>query len=165
MLDFIFDEIDFSPQITSFQGIHLWVIHAEKIPPHIGLSIDNYYFSLKANGRDDAIQVNSILQIISKKEIGTLLIKLKSNTTLNQMKAEFDKFESAQDLNSTCLVPIKRCLNAPKKILKLSDLLHYLKAEGEILSVFGLHLNNDYKGIEKYSTIEIQQRITKLKQC
>jgi hypothetical protein len=34
-----------------------------------------------------------------------------------------------------------------------------------IYSVFGLHLNNDYKGIKCYTTTEIQQRIEKLKRC
>lgn len=165
MFDFVFKDLDFSPRIDSFSGIHLWVIHADKTPPHIGFSIDNHYFSLKANGKDNGISTDSILQIIQKKKIGTVLVKLNSDTTFQETKLAFEKFDSAKGLNSSCLVPIRNVLKAPNSISKLSELLFFLETQHMIYSVFGLHLSNDYKGIKSYSTIEIQQRIEKLKRC
>lgn len=165
MFDFTFKDLDFSTQIDSFSGIHLWIIHADKIPPHIGFSIDNHYFSLKANGKDNGISTDSILQIIQKKKIGTVFVKLNYDLTFYEVKAAFEKFESAKDLNSSCLVPIKNILNAPDSISKLSEMLHFLETQNTIYSTFGLHLSNDYKGIKSYTTTEIQQRIEKLKRC
>jgi hypothetical protein len=165
MFDFIFKDIDFTSRIDSFSGINLWVIHADKIPPHIGFSIDNHYFSLKANGKDNGISTDSILQIIQKKKIGTVFVKLNFALTFEEIKSAFDEFESAKGLNSSCLVPIRNVLKAPNSISKLSELLYFLESQNMIYSVFGLHLNNDYKGIKSYTTTEIQQRIEKLKRC
>jgi hypothetical protein len=165
MFDFIFKDLDFTSRIDSFSGIHLWIIHADKIPPHIGFSIDNHYFSLKANGKDNGISTVSILQIIQKKKIGTVFVKLNFALTFEEIKSAFDEFESAKGLNSSCLVPIRNVLKAPNSISKLSELLYFLETQNMIYSVFGLHLNNDYKGIKSYTTTEIQQRIEKLKRC
>lgn len=165
MFDFIFKNLDFTSRTDSFSGIHLWIIHADKIPPHIGFSIDNHYFSLKANGKDNGISTESILQIIQKKKIGTVFIKLNGDLTFQETKLAFDKFDSAKGLNSSCLVPIRNVLKAPNSISKLSELLFFLETQNMIYSVFGLHLSNDYKGIKSYTTTEIQQRIEKLKRC
>jgi hypothetical protein len=165
MVDFIFKDLNFSSKFDSFSGIHLWIIHADKIPPHIGFSIDNHYFSLKANGKDNGISIDSILQIIQKKKIATVFVKLNGKLTFQETKLAFDKFDCAKALNSSCLVPIRNVLNAPNSISKLSELLFFLETQNMIYSVFGLHLGNDYKGIKSYTTTEIQQRIEKLKRC
>jgi hypothetical protein len=165
MFDYIFKDVDFSPRIDSFSGIHLWIIHADKTPPHIGFSIDNHYFSLKANGKDNGISTDSILQIIQKKKIGTVFVKLNCDLIFQEKKLAFDAFDSAKGLNSSCLVPIRNVLKAPNSISKLSELLYFLETQNMIYSIFGLHLSNDYKGIKSYTTTEIQQRIEKLKRC
>lgn len=165
MFDFIFKDLASTSRIDSFSGIHLWIIHADKIPPHIGFSIDNRYFSLKANGKDNGISVDSILQIIHKKNIETVFVKLSCALTLQETKLAFDDFDSARGLNSSCLVPIRNVLKAPNSILKLSELLYFLETQNMIYSVFGLHLSDDYKGIKSYTIFDIQQRIEKLKRC
>ena len=162
MFDFIFDSIQFQEKIEQLHGVHLWILHADKIPPHIGISVDEHYFSLKAKGKDESVAIKSMLQVIDKKKISTVLIQLKSNLTFDQVRIEYSKFERAFGLETSCLVPIKNCLNAPKNIQKLSELLHFLQDENQLLSVFGLHLINEYKGIKSYSIDEIQQRIEKL---
>ena len=162
MFDFIFDSIQFQEKIEQLHGVHLWILHAAKIPPHIGISVDEHYFSLKAKGKDESVSIQSMLQVIDKKKISTVLIQLKSNLTFDQVRIEYSKFERAFGLETSCLVPIKNCLNAPKNIQKLSELLHFLQDENQLLSVFGLHLINEYKGIKSYTIDEIQQRIEKL---
>jgi hypothetical protein len=131
----------------------------ERKPTH------NHYFSLKANGKDNGISTDSILQIIQKKKIATVFVKLNGKLTFQETKLAFDKFDCAKALNSSCLVPIRNVLNAPNSISKLSELLFFLETQNMIYSVFGLHLGNDYKGIKSYTTTEIQQRIEKLKRC
>jgi hypothetical protein len=162
MFDFVFDSIQFKEKIEHLQGVHLWILHADKIPPHIGISVDGHYFSLKAKGKDEAIAIQSMLQVVEKKKISTVLIQLKSNLTFEQVRIEYSNFERALGLETSCLVPIKNCLNAPQTIQKLSDLLQFLQEENRLLSVFGLHLTNENKGIKSYTIDEIQQRIEKL---
>ena len=47
----------------------LWVLHADKIPPHIGLSKNDQFYSLKVSGKDEGLPVRNVLQIIEKKNI------------------------------------------------------------------------------------------------
>jgi RNase H-fold protein (predicted Holliday junction resolvase) len=162
MFDFVFDTIHFQEKIVQLNGVHLWILHADKIPPHIGISVNNTYFSLKAKGKDEAIAIQSILQVIDKKKISTILVQLKVDLKKEDLNKEYANFERAFGLETSCLVPIKNCLEAPKSIQKLSDLLHFLQEQHLLLSVFGLHLTNEYKGIKSYSIDEIQQRIEKL---
>ena len=61
MFDFEFDhiikdEVDLAPE----QGLFLWVFHADKIPPHIGISLDGCFFSLKSSGVDIDLELSLI---------------------------------------------------------------------------------------------------------
>ncbi|NBR15845.1 MAG: hypothetical protein EBU01_14895, partial [Crocinitomicaceae bacterium] len=60
MFDFEFKNIQFVNHLETKTGVYLWILHADKIPPHIGISIDGQYFSLKAKGKDENISDKSI---------------------------------------------------------------------------------------------------------
>ena len=47
--DFEFDFIDPNFENVNHQKTLLWIVHANKIPPHIGISVDGYFFSLKVD--------------------------------------------------------------------------------------------------------------------
>ena len=40
-------------------------IYADKVPPHVGISQGNLFYSLKSNGKDE-LPVNKVLEIIEK---------------------------------------------------------------------------------------------------
>jgi hypothetical protein len=162
MFDFEFKNIQFVNHLETKTGVYLWILHADKIPPHIGISIDGQYFSLKAKGKDENISDKSIFQVIDKKQIKSVVLKLNIKSNLELFTSEFSCFQRAIGVESSCLVPVRKILKAPETILKLSDLLRYLETEQQIEAVFGLYLNNEYKGIRFYTTNDIQQRIEAL---
>ena len=53
-------------------GLFLCVLHADKTPPHIGISINGLYYSLKAKGKDIALPVNEVFKVVERKKIATV---------------------------------------------------------------------------------------------
>lgn len=145
-------EIDFSKNV-------IWVLHADKIPPHIGFSADNTFFSLKVSGKDEGLHTDNVLELIQRKRIPTLLIQLADIRLLETVKSEYDLFECAVFGSITCLNPIRNLLSQPEAT-QLSDLLN--RIENNIRRVGGVNLPDNYKTLPSYSTDEIHSYIRQL---
>ena len=50
MYSYLFEEFIIENQNVDFKNPHLWILNSDKIPPHIGISQDFKFFSLKASG-------------------------------------------------------------------------------------------------------------------
>lgn len=142
-------------------SVYLWVWHADKIPPHIGISSQGNYFSLKTNGKDKNIAIEKVRNVVQQKNIKTLLFELNEKLDLSQMEDCFDLYSKTVSNETTCLHPICALLNYPDaKILK--DLLLELKANNRILKTIGFNIDNTFKGIQNYSVEDIHSRLRKL---
>lgn len=144
------------------QGIFICVLHANKIPPHIGISENGSFFSLKINGKDEGIQIEKLLTILNKREIASLFIKLKK-CEIKSLANVFSNYEQIIPNKTNCLSPIVEVLKLESIFENISELLKFLDRKNNIESIFGLNLPNDYKGIPKYSKEEITNRIVYLK--
>ena len=146
------------------QGIFLWVFHADKIPPHIGISKDGFYFSLKVSGKDEFVSVEKISKLLKTKKIPTLIIKTSENSIKNrQLETIFEKYQTANSDGLTCLTPIIEIYFSETKDLILIELLNLLNEAGVMETIFGINLPVDYKGIPAYSRQDIQNRLYQLK--
>ncbi len=143
------------------KGVFIWVIHVNKIPPHIGISSNGIFYSLKVNGKDNGIPTDIILKLIEKKKIHTLFIELKS-LELCELDLIYNRFKDLSSPEITCLTPIIEFLKEDSKIETVSELLVNLDKKNQIKSFFGLNLTDDFVGIPSYSKIDIQNRILKL---
>lgn len=150
-----------SPEFLQ-NGFFLWVWYADKIPPHIGCSINGNYFSLKVNGKDENIETSKVLAVIQRKKIPTVILKVESNCSVDSVRTNYLKYKNAESGKNTCLTPITQLLNCSDVAFQLSDLLVYLKNNNQIESVFGLNLANDYKGIPTYTLNDIENRLRKI---
>ena len=137
----------------------IWVLHADKTPPHIGISIKEYFYSLKINGKDEGLAIPSLLQLIVKKQIPTLAISLNTPMKNEQIKSVFSTFGSKIGSNETCLSPIVKLLTPQLNDLILIELLTELDKKEQIKSIYGFHLPIGYTGIPNYTRETIQQRI------
>ena len=137
----------------------IWVLHADKTPPHIGISIENAFFSLKINGKDEDLELNSLINLIHKKQLPTLAIVLNSIVNAKQVKNVFHSFGPRINQPETCLSPIVNVLAPTQKDLILIELLQLLEQQNHIKNVYGFHLPIDYQGIPSYTRETIQQRI------
>ena len=142
------------------QGIFLWVFHADKIPPHIGISKDGYYFSLKVTGKDENIQVEKILKLLANKDIPTLIIKTSQNSIqIKELENVFSKYKTAEGEGLTCLTPITEIYFSETQDLILIELLNLLDEAGVLETIFGINLTADFKGIPVYTRDDIQHRL------
>lgn len=145
------------------QGIYLWVFHADKIPPHIGISKDGFYFSLKVSSKDENIPVEKICNLLKTKKIPTLIIKTSENSIKNRhLETVFEKYQTANSEGLTCLTPITEIYFSETQDLILIELLNLLNEAGVVETTIGINLPADYKGIPVYSRQDIQIRLFQL---
>lgn len=145
------------------EGVYICVIHADKIPPHLGLIIDQKFFSLKTKGKDVDVPLDKLEHILSKKEVSTVFVKVVSSFTFSEIHDYFTQVSDGLAKGQTCLHPLIELLNPDEMCNTIADLLKYLERENQISAVFGLHLSNDYAGIPVYDRAAVENRIKTLR--
>ena len=93
MYSYLFDNSFCEIEDINFNHSILWVINNDKKPPHIGLSFNNKYFSLKANGLDLGLQTNSVLNFLNTKNTPFILIQLIENSDKRDLFSVFESFK------------------------------------------------------------------------
>lgn len=137
-------------------GTILWILNPHKKPPHLGISFQGKYFSLKFNGKDEHVNVLEFFKFTSIRNIPLIAIKLKQEVTLTQLTSAFQQFSKANSLTNSCLKPILIALKINKgSIEKLTDLLIHLKDEQLIEKSYGSNIKPDFSGIPFYTTNDL----------
>lgn len=134
----------------------LWVLHADKIPPHIGISNNGLFFSLKVRGKDENVRVESLVNTIYRKRIPTLCYEL-TDVDLD-LSSVFDNYRVAIAGEITCLAPIKEVLNC-HQVDKVSELIEQLELEGRVKAVGSVFLPEGFTQIPSYELNDIHERL------
>jgi len=145
------------------EGFYLWILHADKIPPHIGCSIDGSYFSLKVNGKDTELNFQKVLSLIETKSISSVLVKINIDIKLEKVLHIFSNYQKAEPEKNTCLSPIAELLDCCDEVQQLSELLKLLETRKELDFIFGLNLAKTYQSLPEYSKIDIENRLHHLR--
>lgn len=145
-------EIDFSTNV-------IWVFHADKIPPHIGFSSENRFYSLKVSGKDEQLNVQQVLELIHRKKIPSLFIQLKTAISLQEVEKAYQKYQRAVYGSITCLTPIRELVQQTNA-RQLSDLLN--RIDHAIETTAGIYLPENYTALPVYSIDEIYSYISEL---
>ena len=140
------------------QSCLLWVWHADKIPPHLGISVEGQYFSLKANGKDEGIKLSSVLSVLNKKRIKTVCFRLTCDIKLDDLIQEFSKFTTTIPDEISCLEPIQNLLHI-KAASQLNDLLIALDENQQIEETIGFNLPRDFKSFKRYTIDDVHARL------
>lgn len=140
---------------------YLWIWNPQSIPPHMGLSVEGCYFSLKANGVDLGSNLSDLIEIISRKKISVLLIELDAQFTVEDCRSIFSNFEKTIAHEVTCLNPIKSVFNTQTPN-KLSELLEELHFSGVIRRKIGLNINEPSIELPEYSIEDIHAHLVAL---
>ena len=156
--DFTFDHLKVIPEFNENDGVWLWIFHVDKVPPHVGISQGNFFYSLKSNGKDE-IPVKKVIEIIENKEIKSVLLNLNFTIKTVGIYQAFAQYNKAENLMTSCLAPIKNVINAPENILKLSDLLFFLNQNNAIAGYRYFNVNKSELGILKYGVEDIERRL------
>lgn len=161
-----YQDIKHLSNLTDFpeQSPLLYIFHADKIPPHIGWSRNNQFFSLKAKGVDFELDIAKINHIILNKHIPTLIIELKDNSIKNiNSSAVFSKYGKQLSDGATCLNPIDEIIFGKIKHDKIGDLIEILNDLNFISLIYGAQLPCSFKGIKYYTKSEVENRIFELR--
>ncbi len=151
--------------ICQFDEIHLgksllWVIHADKMPVHLGVSSNGRYFSLKKKGKDEHLSIEILQELLIRKQIPTLVFLLSNNIELSSLSEAFLNYHRTKAGEVSCIQPVLKCIGAPSNIPKVHELIDYLFQSNAIKAIFGMHLSSDFKGIPNYSVDTIDHFLT-----
>jgi hypothetical protein len=95
------------------KGTWLVILHASRIPPHVGLMIDGNYNSLTIKERELNVSAEVLLKTISQKKIEALFLKVikhpvfSSDYQLSTFQEQLNQFTTVKPNEATCLSPLK----------------------------------------------------------
>ncbi|MCW3070178.1 MAG: hypothetical protein JWO44_68 [Bacteroidetes bacterium] len=95
------------------KGVYLVVLHASRIPPHIGLIAGKKYHSLTIKGQETDHSIEALLKNIRMRKIPSLFIKIKAHPVFSNdfLKEHFiqdvQQFPKVSVGGATCLSPVK----------------------------------------------------------
>lgn len=151
----------------------LVILHANRIPPHIGLLINGKYQSLTIKGHELNIDIKALEKTITIKHIETLFIKLKTHPVFSlSFQTEIaqyyiQQYERVQSNQSTCLSPIKLFLQEFYVLPYLEDellfdLIERLKSNDYISEILSTQIeleNQKEIKLPRYTNTELGNRI------
>jgi hypothetical protein len=151
-------------------GVYMVVLHATRIPPHIGLIIDNHYHSLTIKGQDMNTPIRALIKNIEQRKIPSLFIKIKPHLTFSNayLKDHFllniQQFPKVDKRIATCLSPIKlffeEVYDIPmKEINFLFDLLPALNNEELIEHCSTLFIDTNTYQLPVYTQQQLDDEI------
>lgn len=156
------------------KGVYIAVIHATRIPPHIGLIISGKYHSLTVKGQDINTSVEALIKNTVQRKIPSLFIKIKTHPTFSEsyLKEHFitnvQQFPKVDIGVATCLSPIKLFFNETynvrvENINYLFELVPALSAENLIENTMALFVDEKRYQLPEYSEEEINRGIMEVK--
>lgn len=161
-LNSVFNSIEgFEPShhAVIIEALCLWIWHADKVPPHVGLSFQGKYYSLKVKGKDWQVPVYRVVEAIDKKNIPSLCLVI--SHAAHDPSILFEGYQRAEAGKITCLYPIREYFELPE-VSQLSELLAHLTEVKKIQRIFGFHLPENYSGIPSYGLQHIHARLEQL---
>ena len=156
------------------KGTWLVVLHASRIPPHVGLMIDGNYNSLTIKERELNVSSEVLLKTISQKKIEALFLKMvkhpvfSSDHQLNIFQEQLNQFTAVKQNEATCLSPLKLFFEEFYAVRNNKEQLFYdfvdeLFQNDYISRAIGLNIVNKSENniftLPHYTNGELQARI------
>lgn len=154
------------------KGTWLVILHANRIPPHVGLMINANYNSLTIKERELNVKAEVILKTISQKKIEALFFKIVNHPVFSEdyqlqiLQDHLQKFTAVKQNEATCLSPLKLFFEEFYAIRNNSDLLLYdfieeLNDNDYISDVVEINIKTDDHlfTFKTYTSDQLQERI------
>jgi len=154
------------------KGIYICILHAKRIPPHIGIIINGFYHSLTIKGAEPNVELKPLLKTIQQKKIASYFLKIVphpvySISYLNDVFLEILKeYPNITSNSSTCLTPLKLFFNEYYALNSSANDIIYsflsrLNNNNFILEAYSLNLTSENNMVEipVYSQDELNSKI------
>ena len=156
------------------KGLYIVVIHATRIPPHIGLIADGKFHSLTIKGQDINTSLEALIKNSNLRKIPSLFIKIKNHSTFSvpYLKEHFisniQQFPKVDIAVATCLSPVKLFFEevynvSMSNVNYLFELIPKLYSEGLIENISSLFVDEDTYELPVYSDEEINTGIAQVR--
>jgi hypothetical protein len=154
-----------------FKGTWLAILHAQRIPPHIGLIFDGNYNSLTIKEHELNIDAGILIKTILQKKIKSVFLKVvphpvfSLNHQLEMFQEQLRQCGYVKQNESTCLTPVKSFFRefyavcSPESDL-LYDFIPHLSNNQYIQSATSVNMELN-KGIDLpyYTPEELNEKI------
>ena len=160
MFNFIVKDFHKNLNTIDFQESCLWVINSNKTPPHIGVSTENLFFSLKANGKDFELSAQQVFQKLIEKNVELILFQLKEKIIAPVLNSIYSNYSFAIPSKISCLTPILEVFAINERIL-LPQLLSYLEDQNLISNIFVINSDREIIRIGNYTECDVAKEIEK----
>ena len=136
------------------KGLWIVVLHASRIPPHVGLLFNGSYFSLNLKGVEINIEHAVLLRTIELQSIKSVFIKVKKHPVLS---VEYLKEVFENDLSSYQKVTTETTCFKPVKLFFQEHYLFYSHPINFLFELFSPLLKNEM--IEKTIAINLKEEV------
>jgi hypothetical protein len=161
MFSYLFEKFTVENQEIDFDKSLLWIINSDKTPPHIGISENSKFYSLKATGKDNAIFTNDIFLLLKKKDIEFVLVELAPHAIVKNIESVYLTYSKAIPSKVSCISPILDCFDLDEPML-LYDLINYLSSKELINSINVFNFQREKLGLGIYGEKDVVLEIEKL---
>ena len=156
------------------KGTWLVILHASRIPPHVGLMINGNYNSLTIKERELNVKAEALLKTISQKKIEAMFLKVvkhpvfSSDYQLSTFQEQLNQFKAVKQNEATCLSPLKLFFEEFYAIKNNKEQLFYdfvdeLFQNDYVTQAIGLNIGNKSENntftLPHYTNEELQARI------
>jgi hypothetical protein len=152
------------------KGIFIVILHASRIPPHIGIIAGNKYHSLSIKGQEINLPLEAFLKNIRIRKIPSIFIKIKSHPTFSNdyLKEHFihdiQQFAKVEAGAATCLSPLRSFFEEVYSVSTtdvnfIFELLPRLESNGLIESVAFLFIAEEHFHLPVYDMDQINDGI------
>ncbi|MBA3972042.1 MAG: hypothetical protein H0X46_07840 [Bacteroidetes bacterium] len=166
--------LTFSPAQDPLKGVFIVIVHATRIPPHIGMVIAGNYHSLSVKGQNINVPVNTLLKNSALRKIPTVFVKIKPHLTFSEdyLNEHFitnvRQFKRVDKGVATCLSPLKLFFEEVyslhlNDVNYLYELLPLLDSVGLIESTTSCHLDEVTYKLPIYTNKEINEGIDQVR--
>jgi len=154
------------------KGVVLVLLHARRIPPHVGMIIDKTYQSLTIKGHELSVSLDALLRTINHKDKEVIFIKIKKHPTFSDeyLKEHFVsnilQFDKVEENGATCLHPIRLffeeaySLNT-ENVNYVFDLIEEINKNNMVDAVFFKNIQADIIELPVYNQRDINEGICK----
>lgn len=144
-------------------GCYLWVWDADASPPHIGLSVNGKYHSLRFTKKDKQ-SVLEVLEKVKRLPLSFLWIEFDECLLILDPDLAFASYSSCIEQNLSCLQPILDCFGLLNRSFILKDLLEYLESKDALLGSYSYRIRADWEGLALYTNRDVQANLDAAKQ-
>ncbi len=173
MDNFQLDNIqNFHPSSSEEKKHYLVLQNVNRIPPHIGLVVNNHYYSTAVSGIKTKMNLETVLKNIQQKNIECLFIELENITVEDEsVIGVFENYGLLDKPEKSCLFPVisvlKKAFQYDFRSEFVFDLIPELQQQNLIKSYHSLHLSTVFPHsfrLNRYSRTEINFCIDQLNQ-